>query len=69
MWAGYTGVSSVLALTALVITMRMDHRDKRELSLAKTMPTLAVIAKQNHFIKEVSNALKEPYSSVMLRQQ
>ena len=57
----------LLTLTGALVAFRMDKSDERTQAVSRTAPI--PVAKQNHFISEVANELKEPYASVYYRKQ
>lgn len=65
-WMGQTFMFGLLTVIGAVVAYRMDKADEQK-SVSRTAPI--PVAKQNHFINEVANELKEPYAAVYFRKQ
>lgn len=66
-WMGQTFMFALLTFIGAFVAYRMDKSDEQTQAVSRTGPI--PVAKQNHFISEVANELKEPYAAVYYRKQ
>lgn len=59
-WISQTLFITVLSIAGSLVARKLDKTDEQTQSIGRTSPI--PVAKQNHFINEVANELKEPYA-------